>query len=94
MNLFSKVAQSPLTAAFFAHAGVAFFVMSLCSRAHYPLWVCAAAAMAAAAVKEFYIDIRWEQNPPQTYTDGAGDFAGYLAGIYAAAHFCSWTIVL
>jgi hypothetical protein len=94
MNLFSKVAQSPYTSAFFAHAGVAYFVMSLGARAASPLWICALIAVIAAAIKEFYVDIRWEQNPPQTYADSAGDFAGYLVGIVAAAYLCSWRIVL
>jgi hypothetical protein len=94
MNLFSKIAQSPITSAFFAHSGVAFFVMFLGSRAHSPMWICALSAVIAAAIKEFYVDIRWEQNPQQTVVDSAGDFAGYLVGIVAAAYLCSWRIVL
>jgi hypothetical protein len=94
MNLFSKVAQSPLTAAFFAHSGVAFFAMFLGSRTDIPLWHCAMAAVVAAAVKEFYIDIHFETDPPQTYADSAGDFVGYLVGIAAAVYLCTWRIVL
>lgn len=97
MNLFSKIALSPITSGLFAHAGVAFFVMFLGSRAHSPLWICALSAILAAGIKEFYIDLRYEvaaDGTRQTLWDSIEDFAGYAAGIALAAHLCAWRIVL
>lgn len=37
--------------------------------------------LGAAAAKEFYFDIKFEQDPPQTIKDGLLDFAGYASGV-------------
>jgi hypothetical protein len=83
-NLFSKIAESSDFVAFNAHWGFAFFLMTA-ARGHLPLGIVAASLIGLAAVKEFFVDVRYEDNPPQTYADGVKDFAGYVFGIALGA---------
>lgn len=69
----AKVGESPDFVAFMAHSGFAYF----CVHHGLPWWL----ALILAAAKEFVFDIRYEKNPPQTYTDGALDFMGYAVGV-------------
>jgi hypothetical protein len=67
--------------------------MFLGSRAHYRLGICMLAALIAAGIKEFYVDLRWEvaaDGTRQTLSDSVDDFFGYVAGIAAAAWLCAW----
>jgi hypothetical protein len=45
------------------------------------LWI-AVGITAYAAVKEFFFDARYEEDPPQTWQDDLQDFAGYVAGAW------------
>lgn len=73
LSFFSKIAESPAFITFNAHCWSAAFLVTI----GLPWWI----AIAAAAVKEFYVDVRYENDPSQTYADGAKDFAGYAAGV-------------
>lgn len=64
--------------AFNAHWGFAFFVMTLAAVLHLPLIPVAIAALALAAFKEFYFDVKYEKD---TYIDGLYDFGGYAFGL-------------
>lgn len=71
-NLLSTVGENPDFIAFNAHLGAAFIAVSF----GVPIWL----VLLLAAIKEFWLDIKYETNPPQTYLDGLLDFSGYLAG--------------
>lgn len=77
-QIIADIGESPTFVAFAAHA---FFAAWILDRAAAHCWIAAGVILVVAAWKEFYQDIRFERFPPQTYADGAGDFAGYVAGI-------------
>jgi hypothetical protein len=81
MNLFSRIAQAPEFATFMAHAGFAYFCVHQAVAHGTPMGYAMAAGAILAGFKEFWIDIRYEDNPPQTFEDGIEDFAGYAVGI-------------
>jgi hypothetical protein len=64
--------------AFFAHAGVASFVVEHLSFGHYG--IAALLFLAGGGVKEFYFDARYEQDPPQTFMDNLEDWSGWAVG--------------
>ena len=71
-SLFSKIAESSEFIAFNAHWGFAFFLMALAAHLHASIVVVTVALVLLAAVKEFYIDVKYETDPPQNiWPDGA-----------------------
>lgn len=87
-SLVSKIGQNSTFIAFMAHSGFAYFVVSLFSGMHQ--YVAAVVCFIVFAIKEFFYDIKFEQNPPQTFMDSSDDFTGYLIGIIvslAIRHF-------
>jgi hypothetical protein len=81
-SFISKVGENPLFIAFMAHAGFAYFVVSLFSGTHQ--YIAACVCLLAFGLKEFWYDIKYEQNPPQTFIDSSEDFIGYVIGIIIA----------
>jgi hypothetical protein len=83
-NLFSKIAESPILGYFAAHCFFAYFLMHVIPKiphvdvTQHQLVV---QLVILAAFKEFYIDLKYEQKPPQTFVDSLQDFVGYIAGI-------------
>jgi hypothetical protein len=84
MNLFSRIAENPAFVAFNAHSGFAFICVAVATHHSVSYVVAATCVLVLAAVKEFYVDIHFEDSPPQTYADGALDFVGYAAGVALA----------
>ena len=80
-STFSKIAESPNFIAFNAHFGFAFATAT--AALHYGAalrWV-VIVGVALAALKEFWIDLKYETDPPQTFGDSLGDFVGYMVGL-------------
>ncbi len=75
-----KIGPSPGFVAFNAHCWFAAFVVATAIRAGLPALPTAILAVALAAAKEFWFDLKYE-TPKQTVEDSAGDIGGYLAGI-------------
>lgn len=48
------------------------------------LGIVSVVGIALAAAKEFFYDARFEQNPPQTFSDNMTDFVGYVLGVVGA----------
>lgn len=69
----ANTGENPAFIAFNAHCWFAFAVISL-----FGVWAIPV-AFVAAAVKEFWFDVKYEDK--QTMTDGLLDFAGYSTGI-------------
>lgn len=68
---------------FMAHAGIfAFLVLLVDLFATLPvlIWF-VVACYVLTAIKEFWFDMKYEKNPPQSLLDSERDFAGYFVGI-------------
>jgi hypothetical protein len=78
MSILDKIV-TPAFVAFQAHCWFAYAVVFTFVPAH--PWV-STAAVAGAAVKEFYVDKHFEAN--QSFLDNLQDFAGYFVGIVLA----------
>lgn len=76
----AKIGESPNFIAFMAHAGWAAIAVHEAMRLT-PTWLALSVPFLLAAYKEFWFDTHYETAPPQTYADGALDFAGYVTGI-------------
>lgn len=70
-----KIGENPTFITFQAHCWFAATVILAAGSIR-----AAVAVVCAAIIKEFWFDLRFEQDPPQTIADGALDFAGYVAG--------------
>ena len=81
-NFISSVGENPLFIAFMAHSMFAYFVVSLFSGLHQ--YMAAAVCLIVFGIKEFWFDLHYEENPPQTFMDSVEDFFGYCAGIALA----------
>jgi len=91
MNLLSSIGKAGESQGFIAwnaHMFFAAFVVLACGR-----YAVAGACVffIASAIKEFWFDLRYETAPPQTLTDSAIDFAGYLSGLVLG---CVWVLVV
>ncbi len=80
-SFIARIGESPSFVAFMAHSWFAFGVLAILAHFGVPLWATVPVAIALAAWKEFWFDLRYEQHPPQTLADSALDFAGYMAGV-------------
>lgn len=88
MSLASSIAKIGQSADFItamAHAGFAYSVLATCAYFGLTLWVAVPVFMVLVGVKEFYMDVTFEKNPPQTLLDGAQDFLEYMGGVVVAA---------
>jgi hypothetical protein len=63
--------------AFWAHFFAAGWLILL-----YPHLALVFVITAAAAVKEFWYDAKYEKNPPQTFLDNSEDFFGWALGAW------------
>ena len=89
----TKVTQSPNFITFMAHFWFLFaLVVSFYYMHHGSIaFVCVLTAIAAA--KEFFYDLHYELNPPQTLMDSVKDFSGYFSGAWLATLFVNAYIV-
>jgi hypothetical protein len=78
----AKIGEDTRFVVFCAHCFFAYFVLSLFSGTHQ--YIAAAVFIVLIAAKEFWFDIKYEQNPPQTFWDSADDFIGYAFGVALA----------
>ena len=83
-TLFSGVAESETFIAFNAHCWFAFAMVAIALRFHADLLAVMFIAVTLAAFKEFYIDLKYESTPPQTFADSVDDFCGYMTGLIIA----------
>ena len=81
------VTTNPDFIAFNAHFWVAYAVVVTFSR----VWWVAPIVTIVAAVKEFYIDARYEV-PPQTAHDNWLDFLGYVLGAVVGVTAVAWLV--
>jgi hypothetical protein len=85
MNIFTKVAswissigENQNFIAFMAHAGATYFVISNFGHTnHWVIWT----TLSLCVIKEFWFDLKYETNPPQTIDDSILDFSGYMTGL-------------
>jgi hypothetical protein len=75
-NLIAKTGENNNFMAFWAHAGFSFMLLVFFPHIYVLLML-----ILGTAIKEFWFDIKYETNPPQTWKDGLLDFSGYMAGI-------------
>jgi hypothetical protein len=75
----AKTGENPNFIAFMAHASAAGFI----TLAFPSLWL-AVSIVVGTAIKEFWFDLRYEKDPPQTIDDSLLDFCGYCTGVGAA----------
>ena len=80
----AKIGESPAFITAMAHAWFAYAVLATCAHFGLSFWIAVPACVIIAAWKEFYADVRFEKNPPQTLLDGLGDFSEYMGGIVLA----------
>lgn len=80
----ASVGESPNFIAFNAHCWFAFFVVVVVAE-FVPLIFVLIACLIAAAIKEYWFDLKYETNPVQTVKDSTMDFLGYLSGICIGA---------
>ena len=81
-NKIADLGQNIQFVAFFAHAGVAYFILS-----NWPyLWLVVGITL-FGLVKEFYFDAKYEKDPPQTFMDNLEDFVGYVGGAWLGYWF-------
>jgi hypothetical protein len=83
--MFSRIAESPTFIALNAHCWFAFAVVAIALRFHANLLAVLFIAVPLAAFKEFYIDLKYESDPPQTLADSVDDFCGYMTGFIIGA---------
>ena len=81
MNIISKVGESPVFVTAMAHCWFAFSMLALMAHWHIPFPVSTVVLIVLAGIKEFYIDLHYETNPPQTVLDSLQDFLEYCAAI-------------
>lgn len=90
----AKLGENLNFIAFMAHAGYAFFCMAMFTlHLHFYLIPSLGFLTASAVLKEFWFDLKYETNPPQTWKDSALDFIGYGTGIAAGAWLLPWRIL-
>jgi hypothetical protein len=73
----ATIGQNIQFVAWFAHAGVANFVVQH-SFGHQA--VLAIVVIVAGGIKEFWFDATYEKDPPQTFLDNFEDWSGWAAG--------------
>ncbi|HQT76826.1 MAG TPA: hypothetical protein PLD10_07210 [Rhodopila sp.] len=83
-NIIAKLGQSQVFVTAMAHAWFAYAVIATSAHFGLSLWIAAPAAVAIAAGKEYWFDLRYETKPPQTVIESTQDFIEYLAGIALA----------
>ena len=74
----ASIGQNIQFVAFFAHAGVAVFLVEHVNFNH-PFDMMSL-IIVGAGIKEFYFDARYEKDPPQTFMDNLQDFIGWAVG--------------
>jgi hypothetical protein len=82
-KLFAYIAalgQSIQFVAFWAHLGVSGLLVILAYKLGFGPYM-VGTILAGGAIKEYYFDARYENNPPQTFLDNSEDFVGWLAGV-------------
>lgn len=82
LSWIGRIGENQAFIAAVAHAGFAYFVVSLASGAHQ--YIAALVWLGLFGFKEFLFDRLYEQSPPQTFFDDLDDFAGYVIGIMLA----------
>lgn len=86
----SALGQNIQFVAFFAHAGVSYFIIDVASDScKMPL---ALLIIVLAGIKEFYFDARFEKDPPQTFWDNLEDWLGWSLGVILGFHL--WELLL
>lgn len=80
VQLPARIGENQKFVLFMAHAGVAFGVLEYFKVT--PLSV--AIAITITALKEFWYDMSFETNPPQTFQDSLEDWSEYILGIFTA----------
>lgn len=89
-NKIATLGQNIQFVAFFAHAGVSYFVIDVAPEP-VKMWL-AWLIVVLAGIKEFYFDARYEKNPPQTFWDNLEDWLGWSVGVVLG--FRLWEILL